>query len=454
MWLLLACSDPSNLNLHDPQIVLSPASMGFAEVVVGNRLELGVTVRNEGYGSLLFDEVSLDGMSSPDFQVMSWPDAGLGHDEEGVLSVAYAPAEEGGDLGVVLLDTNIPDADPTEVKLEGIGVIPRIDVDPEVLYFGIVPVGTSATLSTRVSAAGTGDLRVSHIGFAAQEDLAYDLVVPGDWEHLPRGYSYTLDVTFTPPDDAEYIGEIWIESNDPAEPVAAVHLIGNSVDDPTENEPPVVEILDPDNGEYFLDDVAVALSGYVYDADEPASNLLCGWFVDGTRVGSVTPGSDGEVTESSVLPVGSVSLALRCYDSEGSMGEDTAALTVWAADEPLVYTLSGGPSIFEFFSVDDDLSITLGGVEIYADVDRTRTTLPPVAFEASRGAVIGLLATDQNYCDMSIDALVLHWGTGVSQPLNDALCASACSDHACYTGDYNGPWPGVFLDETYEIAVP
>jgi hypothetical protein len=82
------------------------------------------------------------------------------------------------------------------------------------------------------------------------------------------------------------------------------------------------------------------------------------------------------------------------------------------------------------------------------------TTLAPVEFEARVGDQLRLVATDVNACQMALDALVLHWGTGESQALNDSQCRSSCPQDACYDASSSGPWPGVYLDETYTIEIP
>ncbi|MDP2306434.1 MAG: choice-of-anchor D domain-containing protein [Pseudomonadota bacterium] len=456
LLLLLACTDGPALNAGKPELVVTPARADFGEVVLGDQSRLGMRVKNQGYGDLTFESVVAGVGGSPDFVVIAFP-ALLGHDEEGVLELGYTPDVEGQDFGTVVLTSDDPVTPVLTIELEAMGVLPVIDIDPEVLYFGTVAPGTSVTLTTRVTAAGSGNLRVTSAAFPGDEALAYTLGLPLDWADpyvVTRGFSFPIDITFTPPDTAEYVGELYIESNDPAEPVAAVRLFGNTVDNPTENEPPVVEILDPDNGEYFMDDASVNFTGYVFDGDEPATNLLCGWFADGTRVDLGDVNATGAVTGAGLLPVGEVEVTLRCYDSEGLVGEDSAVVTVWPHDEPVVYTISGGESVFDWFGIDDDVTFTVNGVAAYTDSNRTKDTLPPVTIEAQRGDTIGIVATDQNYCDMGLDALVLHWGTGESQPLNDALCDSACADSVCYTGAYNGPWPGVFFDESYVIAIP
>ncbi len=456
LLLLLACTDDPGLNAGKPEMRVTPAGANFGEVVLGNQTTLGLRVVNDGYGDLQFESVALGEGTSLDFVVVAFPEP-LGHGDEGLLEVRYTPDVEGQDFGTVVLTSNDSLAPVLTLELEGMGVLPRIDIDPEVLYFGAVDPGSSVTLTTRVTAAGSGNLRIGGAGFSGTEDPAFTVALPDDWGIpyvVTRGFSFPIEVTFTPPDTGEHVGELYVASNDPEEPIAAVHLYGNTVDDPTENEPPVVELLDPDNGEYFLDDVAVALDGYVFDRDEPVTNLLCGWYADGTRVDLAEVDPSGLVHGTGLLPVGEVVVSLRCYDSEGLLGEDSAEVTVWPHDEPLVYTVSGGASVFDWFGIDDDVTFTVNGVAVYTDANRTKDTLPPFTIEAARGDVIGIVATDHNYCDMALDALFLHWGTGESQLLNAAVCDSACADSVCYTGGYNGPWPGVFFDEAYVVAIP
>jgi len=110
---------------------------------------------------------------------------------------------------------------------------------------------------------------------------------------------------------------------------------------------------------------------------------------------------------------------------------------------------------FSFFNgISSEPPMVMFSVGSWDVAGRTKDTLAPVEFEGSPGDVIRIVASDINSCDLMIDALVLHWGTGESQALNAAECASACVDATCYDGTYSGPWPGIFLDESYTIAIP
>lgn len=455
--LLAACDPDQELHAAEPELVMEPATVEFGEVVLGTYAEVGAVVRNEGLGTLRIDGAELESGSSADLSLVSWPEE-LPAGDEGLLVVRYTPDVEGEDWGTVRLATNQADAPEVPVTLTGLGVKPCIDIDPELLWFGAVAPGESVTKSFDVRAGCTGTLRISHAELGAPADTVFAVELPEDWAEpytVRTGFSFTVSVTFTPTTLDPWEAELVFTSNDPDDPTEAVQLRGNTADDPTENEPPYVELTEPDVGEYFLDNQVVTLTGLVVDADEPVTNLICGWYADGSRLAAdATVAFDGTLAAGVSLPVGDVEVELRCFDSEGEKGSDSTTVKVWAHEEPLEYLLTGGDTIYDYFSVDDDLSVYVDGILVFQDDNDTSDTLAPIRFEAAAGSTIRLVAVDQNTCDARLDALVLHWGSGESQALNDTVCFSACPDHECFDGSYAGPWPGVILDEEYVVAIP
>ncbi len=455
--LLVGCDPDQQLNVAEPELVVEPATVDFGEVVLGTYAEVGAVVRNEGLGTLRIDGAALQAGSSVDLNIISWPEELAAH-EEGLLVVQYAPDVEGEDWGTLDVSTNQTDTPVVPVTLTGLGVKPCIDIDPELLFFGTVAPGESVTKTFDVRAGCTGTLRIANAVFPGAEAGAYTAAFPEDWAEpytVRTGFSFQVAITFAPPDIAEWVGELRFTSNDPDDPTAAVQLKGNTIDDPLENEPPYVELTEPDVGEYFLDTQLVTLTGQVYDADEAVTNLICGWYANGSRLSAdATVAFDGSLAASVELPIGDVEVELRCFDSEGEKGSDSTTVKVWEAEEPLQYVLSGGPTEYDYFQVDDDVTLHLNGVVVFADDNDTKDTLPPLKFEAKAGDVLHVTAVDQNSCDAMLDPLVLHWGTGQSQDLNAGVCFSACPDHSCYDGTYAGPWPGVIVDEEFVIAIP
>lgn len=463
MWLLLvACNDPS-VSKGAPELKVTPASVDFGEVVIGNQLDVGMKVENAGLGFVTITDASVVATSA-DFSVVDVPTEPLGGGDEGLLTLRYRPDYEGQDYGILTLTTDIEDDAATtadeskvEVNLSAFGVLPQIEVEPEILYFGDVAAGTTSALPFTIASRGSGRLVIKHLELE-DPDGVFQYQTPAEYTGEPysleNGFSITMNASFSPFDDAEHTAKLLIETNDRETPIAQVLLYGNSVDNPNENICPTVQVLSPDNGEAFLTTDTVSLVGYVVDPDNLYSDLDCSWFANGSRLTSAVVDASGNVTGSATLPEGDVEVKLRCIDLEVCSGDDSSSVTVYPADEPLRYTISGGSSIFDYIFVDDDLSIYVNGVEVYGDTNKTKSTLAPIEFEAMQGDDIRVVATDVNQCTMTLDALTLHWGTGKSQSLNQAVCRSACPTDACYDPSYNGPWPGIFFDETYTISIP
>ena len=460
--LLLACSE-NKVSSGEARPVAAPSAVDFGEVNVGTRLELGVRLQNDGLGfySVLAAQIEA---TSADFALVDYSKEPIGANDEGVLTLSYTPDYEGQDYGSVILTTDREDDASTaenesllELPLSGFGVIPRLEIEPTLLYFADVAAGSTATQSFTLSSRGSGKLLLKHI-VLDDADGVFSWSAPAEYTGEPytlqNGFSITMEATFSPADSQEHTATIQIESNDREDPISSLRLFGNAVDNPNENVCPVVQILNPDNGVFLLNTEVVALAGRVVDPDDNLQDLECSWFANGSRLTSGVVDTDGHVSGSASLPVGEVEVGLRCIDLAVCAGQDGAEVLVQDAEEPLRYTITGGNSIFDYFSVDDDLAIYLNGTQIYSDSDRTSSTLAPVEFEARVGDQLRLVATDVNSCQMAMDALVLHWGTGESQALNDAQCRSSCPQDACYDAGYAGPWPSVYLDESYTIAIP
>lgn len=442
---------------NDPEMLLATDVIDFDEVVVGNQSEIGIAVENEGRGVLAIEDVSLDAGSSADFTLLGVDVSSVEPGEYGVISARYVPDAVGQDYGTVTLTTNDPTEPVAEIELVGFGVEPDIDVDPETLWFGEVEPGDSATKEVEVTAEGTGTTRITEMVFEENTgvfsyELPEEISIPYD---LSAGFSFTFEVTFAPQDDSAYDTNLLVASNDPEDPTVAIRLLGNSDDDPTTNEPPTVEVTEPNWGNYLILGETTTLAGQAIDVEDGPENLACSWYVDGSLLDSGSPDTSGYIAYSTAdLPEGDITITLRCYDSQGEKGEDSVDVTVWDHEEELLYTLSGGTSLYDYWSVDDDIYIELNGYAVFSDTNHAQDNHPPLEFEAQVGDTLTLVATDYNYCTQQLDALVLHFGTGESQELNETICRSACEDDVCYDSSYSGPWPNVFLTQDYTIEIP
>ncbi len=456
--LAVACSPEYESQGLDPEMVLSTATIDFGEVVVGKQSEVGILLENLGKGTLQIDSCELDGTTSLDFELIELESDRVQPHSSITLAARYVPDTIGQDYGSIRIETNDPDASVTNVDLVGFGVEPDIDLDPETLWFGDVEAPDLKTLTVEVSARGTGTTWLEDIAF--EDDLGvFSYELPDEVAEFPyglqSGFSFEVDVTYAPTETAEHDTYLLFHSNDPAEPTAALRLLGNAEYNPDENSPPEAEITNPDYGNYLVLGEDTELEGYVYDLEDSAENLTVSWFAGSIVLGTSTPDEDGYVSlTTDALPEGEVTIMLVAMDSALETGTDTVTVNVWDTEEPLRYTISGGDTVYHYWTVDDDIEIYVDGVAVFADVNNTQDSHPPLEFDAEVGSIINIVARDVNTCRKKLDALTLHFGSGESQPLNDYICASACGEDSCYDPEYNGPWPNQFLDEEYEITIP
>lgn len=452
-----ACSD-YNVQIGQPSLELSADDIDFDEVILGNQSTIGILVKNSGDGPLTINSAELEGSTSADFTFLELSSYTIDKGDEAQLRVRYVPDVVGQDYGLLQLGSNDPAAPITSIDLAGFGVVPEIDLDPDILWFGEVSPGDSSSRAVTVSARGTGTLTLTDISLPDDLSGVYSWILPstvGLPYRLPSGTSVDLVVTFSPGSDTETSGDLTITSTDPNLPDAAVQLLGNAADDPTGNAPPAVSISDPNWGESFLSDASVTIRGVAYDEEDAPNLLVCLAYAAGDLIGTGSPDSSGSISMPVVgLPVGDIEIVLRCLDTEGSTGEDSVEVVVYDPEDPINYVLSGGGTPFDWWPVDDDISIYLDDVLVYADTNHTQDTHPPVTLEASIGQEVRVVVTDYNYCDTFLGEMTLHFGTSVSQHALDGFCYSACPDHACFDADYSGPWPSVVHEESFVISIP
>ena len=100
-----------------PDVRVDPSSLGFGDVVAGGTAERLLTIANDGEAELA---VSLREPSAP-FSVAS-PSAVIPPSSSVRIAVRFDPFEGGPRSGVLLIDTNDPDAPLVTVRLNGNGV--------------------------------------------------------------------------------------------------------------------------------------------------------------------------------------------------------------------------------------------------------------------------------------------------------------------------------------------
>lgn len=101
--------------------------------------------------------------------------------------------------------------------------------------------------------------------------------------------------------------------------------------------PPEASILWPEDGAVFAEGAALVLRGSVSDADDEASSLLAGWWVDGADACSeAAPEDSGDVACTLTLAAGNHDLTLYVNDPAGHHVAVSVSVSAQASDVPVV----------------------------------------------------------------------------------------------------------------------
>ena len=127
-----------------PQIAVTPTTVDFGGVILGQSQKAVVTVANTGAVPLNLLSVSA---TSPAFSLSNAPTNGLtlNPNESATLEVVFAPQALGNARGELQIDNDSPTS-PVQVALSGRGM-PTIVAGPQDLAFGDVRVGENAALN-------------------------------------------------------------------------------------------------------------------------------------------------------------------------------------------------------------------------------------------------------------------------------------------------------------------
>src|SRR5262249_29405236 len=144
-----------------PVLSVSPASLDFGSLSVGQTRDLTVSVRNAGGGSL----TGTAAIAPPSaFSVLSGASFALGAGETQTVTVRFAPTAAGEAFPPLAIATNAGDASG---GLGGSPTAPNLSVTPASLPFGSVTVGTTKDLTLTLSNGGSAPVAVSALTTAA-----------------------------------------------------------------------------------------------------------------------------------------------------------------------------------------------------------------------------------------------------------------------------------------------
>jgi hypothetical protein len=208
---------------------LSPSSVSFGDVTIGQSGTKTVTLTSTGNGILTISGISVAGngftASGPHLPIS------LSAGQSTTISVLFKPTASAVDSGTVTIASNAVEPSMT-VALSGTGTTAAtsvLSVSPSSVAFGTVSVGSEVTKTVQLASTGTASVTISGMTFSGSGISVTGLAVPLT---LAAGKDASLTITYKPSSAGTLAGSVSIASNasDPSELVA---LSGTATTTPT-----------------------------------------------------------------------------------------------------------------------------------------------------------------------------------------------------------------------------
>jgi len=218
----------SNAPAPSPVVAVTPGSLDFGPVTVGQTKDLQLTVSNRGNAGLTVSSIS---SSNPVFSVSSAAAFSVAAGATQTITARFAPTTAGAQSGTFTIASNDTAKPTLSVSLSGTGTssgpapAPAIDVTPTTLDFASVATGQTKELTVTVRNTGTAALTVNAI---TSSNPRFSLAIPATPFNVGAGSSQAVAVRFAPNAAGSQTGTLTLASNDPAKPALTVNLSGSA----------------------------------------------------------------------------------------------------------------------------------------------------------------------------------------------------------------------------------
>ena len=304
-----------------PQIAvqLSPLSLTFGNVVVGQKSSQPLSVTNTGKNSITLTQATL---SATQFSVsgVTLPFT-LAAGQTATITVWFNGTASGNETGTLGLNFSGPTGTTSSASVpltaNALSAQPQLTVNPTSVSFGKVTTGTTATSGVTLTNSGNSNLTVSMLSVNGSTFGVSGITTP---KALSAGQSATLNVTYSPTAANNDTGSISITSNDPVNPTTVIGLSGTgslTAVAPTITAQPANQTVTAGQTATF----AVAASG--------SATLTYQWQKNGANISGATAAS--YTTPATATTDSGSTFRVVVSNSVGSVTSATATLTVNAA---------------------------------------------------------------------------------------------------------------------------
>ncbi|MEW5849910.1 MAG: choice-of-anchor D domain-containing protein [Myxococcota bacterium] len=202
-------------NAQAPAVCLTPDPVDFGAVPVGGEARRNLSIQSCGAADLDIRGLHFASGSSPAFDAPASPGLPvvLAPGTSINLEIRYRPTQAGGDLGVLVVDSNDPNQPTANVRLLGNadGLCPPLmRCTPDTLSFGNVEVNTEQTRTVVCRNYGTQTVTITAATAAANPPFSASAQLPAT---LAPGAAMTVQVSLAPTSTGAITGTLTVNSN-------------------------------------------------------------------------------------------------------------------------------------------------------------------------------------------------------------------------------------------------
>ena len=205
-----AGKSPNAVAATGPSIEISPSTVSFGDLAVGQSATKTVTVTNNGTEELTVSGISVTGTgfsaSGPKLPMS------LSAGQSASISAVFKPTAGTADTGTITIASNA-DGSPSRIALSGTGTTTsatELTATPSSIAFGSVAVGSEATQTIKLANTGSAAVAISKVAFSGTGVSVSGVTAPMT---LDGGKSASLTVTYKPTSPTTLSGSVTITSN-------------------------------------------------------------------------------------------------------------------------------------------------------------------------------------------------------------------------------------------------
>src|ERR1700735_3040913 len=329
-------------------IDVSPSSLGFGSLTVGQSATKTLTITNAGTESLTVSGISVAG-SGFTMKPVTLP-MSLAVGESTSISTTFTAAASGAATGKIMISSNAPDS-PVIVSLAATGVSKSSDltITPPSVSFGNVTIGTESTQSIHLMNSGSSSMTISAVSASGSSISLSGLSFPVT---LAAGASASLNAIFKATAAGNASGTLTVTSNAANSPDSiGWSAIGTVASSPKLTlSPSSVSFGEVPTGATTTQTIRVANSGDSTLTISSVSATGSGISLSGITV-PLNIGAGQSATLTASLKLTSAGAASGAIKIASNASGSPAQISWSATAQASVITLSSSPSSLSFGNV-------------------------------------------------------------------------------------------------------